>query len=117
MSEKTLFQKISEREIPADIIFEDDLCFAFRDIEPQAPDHVLIVPKKPIPRTMDADQSDTELLGHLLYSSQKVAEILECKSTDKGYRLVINNGKDGGETVPHLHVHLLAGRKLNWPPG
>ena len=100
MSEKTLFQKIIDREIPADIVYEDEFCAAFRDIQPQAPVHILIVPKKPIPRVGDA-----------------VAEAEGVRSTDKGFRLVINQGRDGGETVPHLHVHLLAGRPLEWPPG
>ncbi|MFV1995876.1 MAG: HIT domain-containing protein, partial [Verrucomicrobiales bacterium] len=95
----------------------DELCIAFRDIDPKAPVHVLIVPKKLIPRVGEAEDGDGAVLGHLLLTSRKIAEDLGVRSTDKGYRLVINHGKDGGESVPHLHVHLLAGRRLKWPPG
>jgi histidine triad (HIT) family protein len=112
---KTLFEKIIAREIPAQIVFEDDLVLAFRDIGPQAPTHVLIVPKKPITRIAEATPDDHKLLGHLLLKAAEVAEQLGLKST--GYRLVINNGPDGGESVPHLHCHILGGRKLQWPPG
>ena len=111
---KTLFEKIIAREIPAAIVFEDDLVFAFRDIHPAAPTHVLIVPKKPIPRIAEATADDQKLLGHLLLKAAEVAKKLDLKN---GYRLVVNNGKDGGETVPHLHVHILGGRHLTWPPG
>jgi histidine triad (HIT) family protein len=111
---KTLFEKIIAREIPAAIVYEDDLVFAFRDIHPQAPVHVLIVPKKPVPRIAEAPADDQPLLGHLLLKAAEVAKQLDLKS---GYRLVINNGTDGGETVPHLHVHILGGRHLAWPPG
>jgi histidine triad (HIT) family protein len=111
---KTLFEKIIAREIPAQIVFEDDLVFAFRDIHPAAPTHVLIVPKKPIPRIAEATADDQKLLGHLLLKAAEVAKKLDLKN---GYRLVINNGTDGGETVPHLHVHILGGRHLAWPPG
>ena len=117
MSEKTLFQKIIDREIPADIVYEDEFCAAFRDIQPQAPVHILVVPKKPIPRVGDAVAEDQAQLGALLLAAGKVAEAEGVRSTDKGFRLVINQGRDGGETVPHLHVHLLAGRPLEWPPG
>jgi histidine triad (HIT) family protein len=110
----TLFEKIIARQIPADIVFEDDQCLAFRDISPQAPVHILVVPKKPIPRVGDASSGDRALLGHLLFT---VAEIARSEKLVDGYRTVINNGADGGETVPHLHVHLLGGRKLAWPPG
>lgn len=114
----TVFEKIIAREIPGEIVHEDGLSIAFHDIEPQAPIHVLIVPKKLVPRVGEADFSDRELLGHLLLVAQKVARELGVDDeTDKGYRLVINNGKDGGEAVPHLHVHLLAGRQMKWPPG
>ena len=113
----TLFEKIIAREIPADIVHEDDLCLAFRDISPQAPIHILIIPKKPIPRVGEADPEDRDLLGHLLTTARTVAEQEGVADRDKGFRLVINNGTDGGESVPHLHVHLLAGRQLNWPPG
>lgn len=112
---KTLFEKITAREIPAAIVYEDDLVLAFRDITPQAPTHVLIVPKKPVPRLAEAQPDDHALLGHLLLKAAVVAKTLGVDKT--GYRLVINNGPDGGESVPHLHVHILGGRKLAWPPG
>ncbi len=112
---KTLFEKIVAREIPAKIVYEDDLVFAFRDINPQAPVHALIVPKKPIPRVAEAKTEDQQLLGYLLL---KAAEVAGKLGLDKGgFRLVINNGPDGGETVPHLHVHILGGRYMTWPPG
>jgi histidine triad (HIT) family protein len=111
---KTLFEKIIAREIPAAIVYEDDLVLAFRDIHPQAPTHVLIVPKKPIPRLAEATADDQKLLGHLLLKAAEVAKQLNLQN---GYRLVINNGADGGETVPHLHVHILGGRHMDWPPG
>jgi histidine triad (HIT) family protein len=112
---KTLFQKIHDREIPADVIHRDDLCFAFRDIAPQAPTHVLIVPVEPIPRVGEATAGDQAILGHLLLTAAKIATDLGIAET--GYRITINNGTHGGETVPHLHVHLLGGRQLEWPPG
>ena len=111
----TLFEKIAAHQIPADIIFEDDRVLAFRDIHPQAPVHVLVVPKKPIPRVAEAGADDQALLGHLLLKAADVARQLGLDGT--GYRLVINNGPDGGESVPHLHVHLLGGRSMEWPPG
>lgn len=117
MSEKTIFQKIIDREIPAPLVYEDEYCAAFHDISPQAPIHVLIVPKKLIPRVGEAVAEDRETLGALLLAAGAVAEKLGVRSTDKGFRLVINHGKDAGETVPHLHVHLLAQRELQWPPG
>lgn len=113
----TLFEKIIAREIPADIVYEDDHCLAFNDLNPQAPIHVLIVPKRAIPRVGEATEGDAALLGHLLVASGTIAGQLGVLPTDQGYRLVINHGKDGGESVPHLHVHLLAGRPLAWPPG
>jgi len=116
-SEKTLFEKIADREIPADIIYEDEVCFAFRDIEPQAPEHVLVVPRKPIRNAASASSEDKEILGHLILATQKVADILSIRRDDAGYRIVMNNGPDGGEAVPHLHVHVLGGRKMTWPPG
>ena len=112
---KTLFEKIVAREIPAQIVYEDDLVLAFRDIQPQAPTHVLIVPKKVIPRIAEATDDDHKTLGHLLLKAAEVAKQLGLDKT--GFRLVINNGADGGETVPHLHCHILGGRKLQWPPG
>ena len=112
---KTLFEKIIAREIPAQIVYEDDRVLAFRDINPQAPTHALMVPKKPIPRLAEAKTEDQELLGYLLL---KAAEVAGKLGLDKGgFRLVINNGADGGETVPHLHVHILGGRYMKWPPG
>ena len=110
----TIFQKIICREIPADIIFEDDICISIKDIEPQAPFHALIIPKTLIPRVGQAEDSDEQTLGHLLLAAKKIAQE---HNLDQGFRIVINNGSDGGETVPHLHVHLLGGRKLTWPPG
>jgi histidine triad (HIT) family protein len=111
---KTLFEKIIAREIPAAIVYEDDLVLAIRDINPQAPTHILIFPKKVIPRISEAQADDRELLGHILLKAAEVAKKLDLKS---GYRLVINNGADGGETVPHLHIHILGGRHMAWPPG
>ena len=110
----TLFEKIIAREIPADIVYEDDLVLGFKDINPQAPTHVLVIPKKPIPRIAEADPEDHQVLGHLLLKAREVAAEL---NLENGYRLVINNGPDGGESVPHLHLHILGGRALNWPPG
>ena len=112
---KTLFEKIVAREIPAQIVFEDDLVLAIRDISPQAPTHVLIFPKKLVPRIAEATPDDHKLLGHLLLKAAEVADKVGLKQG--GYRLVINNGADGGETVPHLHCHILGGRHLAWPPG
>jgi histidine triad (HIT) family protein len=115
MPDKTLFEKIRDGEIPADIVHEDELCLAFHDISPQAPLHILVVPRTPLPRIGLAQSSDEFLLGHLLLTAAEVAR--HQGVAESGYRLVINNGRDGGEAVPHLHVHLLGGRKLNWPPG
>src|ERR1017187_89664 len=112
---KTLFEKIITREIPAAILYEDDLVLAFRDIKPQAPTHVLLIPKKPIPRLAEAGTEDHQVLGHLLLKAAEVADKLGLKQS--GYRLVVNNGPDAGEAVPHLHVHILGGRKMEWPPG
>lgn len=112
---KTIFEKIRDGEIPADVIHRDEHCFAFRDISPQAPFHVLIVPNKPIPRIGEAEPGDQAILGHLLLTAAKIASGLGLAQS--GFRVVINNGPHGGETVPHLHVHLLGGRQLTWPPG
>jgi len=112
---KTLFEKIIAREIPATIVFEDDLVLAFRDIKPQAPVHVLVTPKKPITRIAEAQSEDHKLLGHLLLKAAEVAKSLGL--TESGYRLVFNNGPDAGEAVPHLHCHIIGGRKMAWPPG
>ena len=113
-SEVTLFTRIIQREIPADIIYEDELAIAFRDIQPQAPVHVLVVPKQPLPKLADAVPEDHRLLGHLLMTVKRVAEQL---GLSNGYRVVINNGNDGGQTVDHLHLHILGGRSMTWPPG
>jgi histidine triad (HIT) family protein len=113
----TLFEKIIAGDIPAELLHEDAHCVAFRDISPQAPIHVLIVPRKPIPRVGEAVPEDAAQLGALLLAAGQVAEKLGVRSTDSGFRLVINHGRHAGETVPHLHVHLLAGRPLEWPPG
>ena len=114
MSAKSLFQKIADKEIPAKLIYEDETCVAFHDIAPQAPVHFLVIPRKLIPRIAEATVADEALLGHLLLVAKKVAHDLKL---EKGFRIVINNGPDGGESVPHLHVHVLGGRHLNWPPG
>lgn len=114
MSEKTIFAKIIDREIPADIVYEDEQCLAFRDVSPQAPTHVLVIPKREIVNIASAADDDAALLGHLMIAARRVAEQLEL---DGGYRLVVNCGPDGGQTVDHLHIHLLAGRPLTWPPG
>lgn len=111
----TLFERIMAREIPAEILYEDDHVVAIRDINPQAPVHVLVVPRTPIPRVGEARPDQKDLLGHLLLAAAEVARRLGLESS--GYRLVINNGPDAGETVPHLHCHLLGGRSLHWPPG
>lgn len=111
---KTLFEKIVAREVPATIVYEDDKVIAFHDIKPQAPVHVLIVPKKPIPRIAEAKAGDQTILGYLLLKAGEVAKQLGLKN---GFRLVFNNGPDAGEAVPHLHLHILGGRKMTWPPG
>ncbi len=110
----TIFSKIIRREIPAEIVHEDDLCLAFHDVNPQAPFHVLVIPKKPIPMLAEGEQEDESLLGHLMLTARKIA-------IDAGYgdafRLVMNNGEKAGQTVFHLHIHILAGRDFTWPPG
>ena len=112
---KSVFEKIIDREIPAAIVYEDDLVLAFRDVNAKAPVHVLIVPKKIIPRLAEAVPADSQVLGHLLLKAAEVAGRLGLAKT--GYRRVINNGPDGGETVPHLPCHILGGRPMAWPPG
>ena len=111
----TIFKKIIDREIPVDIVFEDDLCLAFRDISPQAPCHILLIPKKEIASLAEADASDHTLLGHLLLKAAEVA--LREGLVENGYRVVINTGDDGGQSVDHLHLHILGGRPMGWPPG
>jgi len=115
MADKSVFEKIRDREIPAVLVHEDELCLAFRDIAAQAPVHILIVPRKPVPRIGLAEPCDQALLGHLLLAAAEIAR--REGLADSGYRLVINNGPDGGEAVAHLHLHLLGGRQLGWPPG
>jgi histidine triad (HIT) family protein len=112
--EATLFEKIINREIPADILFEDELSIVIKDISPQAPTHLLIIPKKVIPKLSDATGEDQNILGHLMLVAGKIAEQLEL---DETFRLVVNNGAKAGQSVFHLHLHLLSGRSLNWPPG
>ena len=114
MSEKTIFKRIIDGEIPADIVYEDDRCLAFRDIKPQAPTHVLVIPKKEIASISEASEEDTPLLGHMCDVVRRLAQQLELTG---GYRVVVNCGDDGGQEVPHLHFHLLGGRQLRWPPG
>ncbi len=111
---ETIFAKILRKEIPADIVYEDELCIGFRDVNPQAPVHVLVIPRKPIVGLEAVTEADRDLLGHLLLTARHIAEELDLP---KGYRLVINNGRDAGQTVFHLHIHLLGGRPLAWPPG
>ena len=111
---ETLFTKIIAREIPADIVYEDDVCLAFHDIAPQAPVHVLVIPKKPIESVATLEDADAEAVGRLMLVVRDLAKKL---NLDKGYRVVVNCGADGGQSVDHLHLHLLGGRSLNWPPG
>ena len=110
----TIFQKIIDKEIPAELLHEDDFCIAFPDISPQAPVHVLIVPKKSLIKLHDANNEDQALLGHLMLVANQLATKLE---VDQGYRIIINNGAKAGQSVFHLHVHLLGGRVMSWPPG
>jgi len=110
----TIFSKVIRREIPADIVYEDELCLAFRDINPQAPTHVLLIPKREIDSLSSANGADQVLLGHLMLAAAKVARQL---GVGDAFRLVVNNGAEAGQSVFHLHLHILAGRKLRWPPG
>ena len=110
----TLFSKIIDREIPADIVYEDELCLAFRDVNPQAPVHILVVPKKSIAMVSEALEEDEALLGHLLITAGTIAKQ---EGFGDAFRLIVNNGEGAGQTVFHLHVHILAGRSLSWPPG
>ncbi|CAH1966389.1 unnamed protein product [Acanthoscelides obtectus] len=112
-SKETIFDKIIAKQIPADIIFEDEKCLAFNDVNPQAPSHFLVIPKKRIPKLDDSNNSDKELLGHLLLIAKNLAQT----KLPHGYRLVINNGPDGCQSVYHLHIHILGGRQMKWPPG
>jgi histidine triad (HIT) family protein len=114
MSGRTIFQRIIDREIPAKIVYEDDQCVAFHDVNPQAPTHVLVIPRKVVPSLADAAETDEALLGHLFLVVKKLAAQL---GLTNGYRTVLNCGRDAGQTVDHLHIHLLGGRSLSWPPG
>ena len=114
MAEKTIFKKIIDGEIPAKIVYEDDLCMAFHDVNPQAPTHVLVIPRKEIAMVDDVAEEDEPLLGHLFVAVRKIAAELGLTG---GYRVVVNNGRDAGQEVPHLHLHLLGGRRMSWPPG
>ena len=111
---ETIFEKIIRREIPAQIEHEDEMCLAFHDVAPQAPTHILVIPKKPIPSLAGVTDADTPLLGHLMRVATEIAKKLNLVD---GYRLIVNCGADGGQTVDHLHIHLLGGRSLRWPPG
>jgi histidine triad (HIT) family protein len=113
-AKETIFSKIIRREIPAEIVYEDDLALAFKDVNPQAPVHILVIPKQPIAQLSDAESKDHALMGHLLLTAKRVAQQA---GLENGYRLVINNGSDGGQTVYHLHLHILGGRQMKWPPG
>lgn len=110
----TIFGKIIRKEIPADIVYEDNLAIAFRDVNPQAPTHILVIPKQAIVQLSDAESRDHALMGHLLLTAKRVAEQV---GLTNGYRVIINTGEDGGQTVPHLHLHILGGRQMSWPPG
>ena len=110
----TIFQKIINKKIPANIHYEDDLCIAFDDINPQAPVHILLIPKKEIASHREVEGEDQSLMGHLIL---KAKEIAQKKGLEKGWRLVVNTGNDGGQTVYHLHIHILGGRFMKWPPG
>lgn len=114
MSQTTIFKRIIDKEIPAQIVHEDERCLAFRDISPQAPVHILVIPKKEIPSLAEAALEDESLLGHLLLV---VRQIARAEQLERGFRVVINTGPDGGQTVDHLHLHLLGRRHLSWPPG
>ncbi len=114
MAEKTIFKRIIDKEIPAKIVYEDDLCLAFEDVQPKAPTHILVIPKKEIPSADEIAEEDEQLVGHLFVVIRNLAEKLGLKS---GYRIVNNCGPDSGQAVPHLHMHLLAGRQFDWPPG
>ncbi len=111
----SIFTKIINREIPAVIVYEDDLCISFRDIDPKAPQHILIVPKKEIKSLADVAEEDAPLLGHLLLKASQIAK--EQGISDSGYRIVVNTNKEGGQEVSHLHLHILGGRQMTWPPG
>lgn len=112
--DRTLFEKIADGDVPADMVYEDDRCIAFRDINPQAPTHILVVPRKPIPSLDDLEDSDSEIVGHLVFVA---AQLAEKEGLSSGYRTVFNCGPAAGQSVDHIHLHLLGGRKMTWPPG
>jgi histidine triad (HIT) family protein len=114
MTEKTIFQRIIDKEIPAKIIYEDDRCLAFHDVVPQAPTHVLVIPKKAIVSVATVADDEADLVAHMLLVIRDVAKQLKL---DSGYRVVVNCGRDGGQSVDHLHFHILGGRAMKWPPG
>jgi len=114
MTEKTVFKRIIDREIPAKIVYEDQWCMAFEDIKPAAPTHLIVIPKKEIPSANQISQDDEAIVGHLFVAMRTIAERL---GLDGGYRVVTNCGPDAGQEVMHLHFHMLAGRKFSWPPG
>jgi histidine triad (HIT) family protein len=114
MPDKTIFQRIIDKEIPARIVYEDDQCLAFHDVAPQAPTHILVIPKKPIASLNAVHDTDADLLAHLWLVIRNIAKE---QGLDRGYRVVVNCGRDGGQSVDHLHFHFLAGRQLTWPPG
>ena len=114
MSDKTIFKRIIDREVPADIVYEDDRCLAFRDVDPKAPTHVLVIPKQEIPSLADVSGEDGPLIGHMYLVMRNLARQL---GLEGGYRVVVNCGPDAGQSVDHLHFHLLGGRPLKWPPG
>lgn len=114
MAESTVFKKIIDRQVPADIVYEDDLCMAFKDIKPQAPIHVIVIPKREIPMVDGITAEDETIVGHLFVAIRKIAAQL---GLSNGYRVVANNGRDAGQEVMHLHFHLLGGRTFDWPPG
>lgn len=114
MGEKTIFKRIIDGEIPADIVHQDEHCLAFRDIAPQAPTHIIVIPRKEIPSLAEVSEDDAALLGHLVVTIHKLAADLKL---DDGYRVVVNCGPHGGQSVDHLHFHLIGGRQLGWPPG
>ncbi len=114
MTEKTIFQRIIDREIPADVVYEDDRCLAFKDIKPQAPVHLIVIPKQAIVNVDGMDEADEAVVGHLFLAMKKIAARL---GLGRGYRVIANNGRDAGQEVMHLHFHMLAGRPFGWPPG
>jgi len=114
MAEKTIFRRIIDGEVPAKIVYQDDQCLAFHDIAPQAPTHVIVIPRKEIPSLADVADGDAALVGHLIVTIRKLAEQLKL---DDGYRVIVNCGPHAGQSVDHLHFHLLGGRPMKWPPG